>query len=173
MLCENCGKRSATFHFTKIVNGEKTEMHLCDACARERGEALSFPGDAFSIHHLLSGLMPSVQTPGTARPPERLACPTCGMTYEEFVKKSRFGCSDCYDAFKEPLGPLLKRIHGVAEHGGKVPRRAEPKRAMRHRLQQLRQALKAKVAAEAFEEAARIRDEIRALEQALGETKAE
>lgn len=33
MNCEECGKRQATLHLTKIVNGEKTEYHICEQCA--------------------------------------------------------------------------------------------------------------------------------------------
>lgn len=30
MMCQECGQRPATLHFTKIVNGDKTEFHLCE-----------------------------------------------------------------------------------------------------------------------------------------------
>lgn len=40
MLCQECNKRPATLHFTKIVNGEKTEFHICESCAREKGEMI-------------------------------------------------------------------------------------------------------------------------------------
>jgi len=35
MKCEKCNDREANFHFSSIINDEKTEMHLCDECARE------------------------------------------------------------------------------------------------------------------------------------------
>ncbi|MGC9063376.1 MAG: Clp protease N-terminal domain-containing protein, partial [bacterium] len=37
MLCEICGQRPATVQYTKIVNGRKTVVNLCDECAREQG----------------------------------------------------------------------------------------------------------------------------------------
>ena len=40
MLCQECGKKPATLHFTKIVNGEKTEFHICESCASEKGERI-------------------------------------------------------------------------------------------------------------------------------------
>lgn len=40
MQCQECGKRPATLHFTKIVNGEKTEFRICESCAREKGEII-------------------------------------------------------------------------------------------------------------------------------------
>ena len=43
MLCEECKKRPANVHLTKIIGDQKTEMHLCQQCAAERGE-LGFLG---------------------------------------------------------------------------------------------------------------------------------
>lgn len=49
MLCQECQRRQATLHFTKIINGKKTEFHICDVCAKEKGEYI--PGsNSFSIH---------------------------------------------------------------------------------------------------------------------------
>ena len=33
MLCESCGKNEAYIHYTKIVNGKHSEVHLCEECA--------------------------------------------------------------------------------------------------------------------------------------------
>ena len=33
MLCEICGENEATFHYSEVVNGNKTEHHLCSECA--------------------------------------------------------------------------------------------------------------------------------------------
>ena len=38
MICEVCRKNAATVHVTKVVNNVRTELHLCQQCARERGE---------------------------------------------------------------------------------------------------------------------------------------
>ena len=42
MICQQCETRPATLHFTKIINGEKTEMHVCEQCASENGDTFSF-----------------------------------------------------------------------------------------------------------------------------------
>ncbi len=47
MLCQECGEKQATLHFTKIVNGEKTEFHICESCAREKGEGIPGTPEAF------------------------------------------------------------------------------------------------------------------------------
>jgi protein arginine kinase activator len=36
MLCQNCNEKEATVQLTKIVNGEKTELHLCEDCAAKK-----------------------------------------------------------------------------------------------------------------------------------------
>ncbi len=64
MLCEECGKRMATLHFTKIINGEKTEYHLCEVCAKEKGEKLTGLDTGFSFQDLLSGLLNPDLVPG-------------------------------------------------------------------------------------------------------------
>ena len=38
MICQECNKRPATLHFTKIINGEKEQFQLCEQCAQEKGE---------------------------------------------------------------------------------------------------------------------------------------
>ena len=37
MRCEHCGRNEATFHYQSTVNGCTEEAHLCPACAAELG----------------------------------------------------------------------------------------------------------------------------------------
>lgn len=55
MLCDECGKRPATVHITKIENGKKTDIHLCEQCAVSKGP-LSI-NTSFSINDLLTGIL--------------------------------------------------------------------------------------------------------------------
>lgn len=171
MLCQECGKRPATLHFTKIVNGNKTEFHFCEACAREKGELIPGTANGFSIHNLLSGLMefdahahsaagsPSAQAAAEPR------CQFCGMTYSQFSKIGRFGCGECYKYFGDRLTPLLKRVHGNTVHVGKVPKRAGKQVQVRRQIEQLKKEMQLKVEHEEFESAAKLRDQIRELER--------
>ena len=95
------------------------------------------------------------------------ACPHCGMTYSEFNRLGYFGCPDCYAAFAKEIKPLLQRIHGATKHIGKVPNRGSGVFRTVHHIKRLRQHLQQLVRDEKFEEAASVRDEIRALEQSL------
>lgn len=33
MLCERCNEREATIHYTELVNGVRSEHHICSECA--------------------------------------------------------------------------------------------------------------------------------------------
>ncbi|CAM3586209.1 UvrB/UvrC motif-containing protein [Marinicrinis lubricantis] len=168
MICQECGKRPASLHFTKIVNGEKTEFHLCEVCAREKGDKIPGSSNGFSIHNLLSGLLdyePSANSFGAAQKP--LRCETCGLTYAQFGKIGRFGCSDCYEYFSSRLDPLFRRIHGTTAHQGKVPARSGGKIKYRREIDQLKQQLQQTIQMEEFEAAAKLRDQIRELERKI------
>ena len=92
-------------------------------------------------------------------------CPSCGLSYAHFKQKGRLGCGDCYCAFSKSLERLLKNIHGSTAHTGKVPV-SQQEMVKRHReIAALRGALEQAVEREEFEEAARLRDRIAAMEQ--------
>ncbi|ULL13353.1 hypothetical protein DVH26_02030 [Paenibacillus sp. H1-7] len=171
MLCQECGKKQATLHFTKILNGEKTEFHICESCAREKGELIPGTPNGFSIHNLLSGLLdfePSSHNPLAAKaPPSR--CEQCGLTYTQFSKVGRFGCSSCYKYFGDKLDPLFKRVHGNTIHTGKVPKRSGGLIKHKREIENLKKELLLRIDKEEFEEAAHLRDIIRDLEKKVAE----
>lgn len=174
MICEECNQRPATLHFTKIINGEKAEYHLCEKCAHEKGDLFMINGaPGFSINSLLAGLLniePAFQQ--TKQDPFQqekiLQCDQCQMTFQQFIKVGRFGCANCYDAFKEQLNPILKRLHsGNYVHNGKIPARVGGGIHIRKTIGELRKQLQGFIVKEEFERAAEIRDEIRLLEGKL------
>lgn len=160
MVCQECGKRPATLHFTKIVNGEKTEFHFCESCAREKGELIPGTSNGFSIHSLLSGLLdldPSGKGQASGvHPAQTLKCEDCGMTYSQFSKLGRFGCSSCYKYFSDRLDPLFKRVHGGTSHVGKVPKRTGERIQIRRQIDELKKELQYRIVQEEFESAAQI-----------------
>ncbi|WP_100374414.1 UvrB/UvrC motif-containing protein [Bacillus sp. FJAT-45037] len=169
MKCQECQEKEATLHFTKIVNGQKTEFHICDQCAREKGE--QFPGtNSFSIHQLLSGLLhfeqPLKEGQESATQRKELVCTNCGMRYEQFTRAGRFGCATCYESFGEKLDPILKRVHsGNDTHSGKIPIRVGGGLQLKKQIDSLKIEMKKYIENEEFEQAAETRDQIRALEK--------
>jgi protein arginine kinase activator len=172
MLCPECGSRPATFHFTKIVNGKKAEFHLCEHCAQEHGESIPVFENGLSFHQLLSGLLNFELSPSGQKEtdfdvvPEG-RCETCGLTYNQFGKVGRFGCADCYSAFKDRLTSLLRRVHGNTKHRGKIPERTKGELKLVRELASLKEDLAIKISQEKFEEAAVLRDQIRELQDKI------
>lgn len=161
MLCDICGKNQATVHLTEIVDQQMTELHLCEDCANQKSEQME---QQFGLSDLLAGL---AETSKPAQEKEEIAlkCKKCGLTYVEFKKIGRLGCSECYNAFKKYLGPLLKRIHGSNRHLGKSPLKETKAVKKGMDLPALRERLQKAVDSEEFEEAARLRDQIKELER--------
>jgi protein arginine kinase activator len=165
ILCQ-CGKKLATIHVTEIINGEKKEIHLCEDCAKKK--KLMFPASSsvLDLGEVLSGI---IQAAGEGESDELLKtrCPTCGITFADFRSGGRFGCANDYEAFRRGVDPLLERIHGTTEHRGKKAV-APSARSRGDRLAQLRTDLRKAVTEEAYERAARIRDQIYALKKEQG-----
>ncbi len=169
MICQECGKRPATLHFTKIVNGEKNEFHICEMCAREKGELIPGTSGGFSIHNLLSGLLdfePS-STNSLSSKAQTIRCENCGLTYAQFSKLGRFGCGSCYKSFSERLDPLFKRVHGNTVHVGKVPKRTGGLIKHKREVERLKKEMMSRIEQEEFEQAAKIRDQIREIEKKI------
>jgi protein arginine kinase activator len=169
MLCQECEKRPSTLHFTKIINGEKTEFHICETCAREKGEMIPGTPNGFSIHNLISGLLDfdPITSKGLSAKTPPLRCEQCGLTYAQFSKLGRFGCSSCYYHFAERLDPLIKRVHGNIGHVGKVPKRSGGLIKYKREIELLKKELLDRIENEEFEHAATVRDQIRDLEKKL------
>ena len=163
MTCDLCGKAEASVHLTEIINDQTRELHLCEACAHEKGAAAA---EQFGLAGLLAGLTEAGLKSGL-RAGENPKCAQCGMTYQDFRKSGRLGCGACYESFHKYLAPLLKRIHGSTEYTGALspPGAGKPAKKPEPADEQarLRERLKEAVAGERFEEAARLRDRIRAL----------
>ena len=161
MLCDICGKNPATVHLTEIIDEQMNELHLCEECARQKSTQME---QQFGLSDLLAGL---AEFGKTAKDTESLSvkCANCGLTYTDFKKIGRLGCGECYNAFRRYLGPLLKKIHGSSQHVGKSPLRVTKVLKKKIDLQDLRNRLTKAIEMEAFEEAAKIRDQIKEFEK--------
>lgn len=188
MLCSNCGKNEANVHYTHVINGEKTEYNLCDECAKKLGidemdfsmpiSFSNFISDFFDEDSLLPSFSGNMIT----------KCPKCGLTYEDFAKKGKFGCGECYNTFSSRIESVLKNLHGSARHRGRAPQRLAEKTTklfendndkqdsvqVKHeplvdktmeQIDKLNSDIKLAIKEERYEDAAKIRDEIKKLEE--------
>jgi protein arginine kinase activator len=163
MLCDNCGTEPAKVHYKEMKDNQVTEFHLCERCAREKGIQLPGKDSSFSIPNMLAGMTEEV-TAGVA------SCRTCGLSYREFRDSGRLGCPDCYEAFREQLKPLLRRIHGSNAHMGKSPEKSQGTFEKKREIESLKAELNRAIESEDFEKAAELRDKIKGLEQLPEET---
>lgn len=167
MLCNLCNKNQATVHLTEIVDEQMSELHLCDECARKKSMQME---QQFGLSDLLAGLVDyGKQISNIEKGASALQCQQCGLTYEDFRKIGRLGCSECYGAFSRYLGPLLKRIHGSNSHVGKTPPRyagvpGKVEKLKPSTLAELKEKLRNAIGKEEFEDAAKLRDQIKECE---------
>ena len=154
--CEN----EATVHLTEIVEGQMKKIDLCEECAQEKG--VTDP-EGFALADLLLGL-------GTSSEFEQggseLECPTCGFSHADFKKSGRLGCSECYATFAEPLEGVLKQMHKGTQHVGKAPKALRAQLDFSRKHDTLATRLQKAIESENYEEAARLRDQMKELEGA-------
>jgi protein arginine kinase activator len=159
MKCQKCHNQ-ATLHITEIISDDQfEELHLCEQCAnkylyepQQKGAAKG-GGGTEQVPQGEEGLFAQHE------------CPQCGIKFVEFRNTGRLGCPNDYEEFREELLPLLENIHGETRHQGKTPQRLPQSKQTQSELLQLRGRLKQAVTKEDYEEAARIRDRIRQIEE--------
>lgn len=159
MKCQNCQEK-ATVHFTQLENGEMNKMSFCESCAAEKG-IMDLSG---------FGLADSVLAAGSANASVGNSgdqCPGCGFTRSKFQQTGRLGCSQCYLTFSDDILARLGPMHRGLRHFGKHPEGFVGDAFSERLLAECEERLAEAVAAENYEEAARIRDEIRQLSESL------
>ena len=174
MTCQRCGEHPATVHITDVLDKVRRVQHICEACARSH-QLLPTPDDPAQplnlpalVQLVFGATPPGAESDSSSEPAESgagLVCPACGLKYSEFRAEGRIGCPRDYDVFRAALLPLLERIHRHTRYAGKVPKSAgrggDP-------LPDLLARLRRAVAGEAYEEAATLRDTIRAQSEGPG-----
>lgn len=158
MKCESCEQNEATVHYTEIENGEKREIHLCEECYRQK---LTPVQKMVDFTEVLQGLLQGTIKESAAS--ASAICPDCGISLAEFRAAGRLGCPRDYHVFADSLKPLLEKIQHDVRHVGKVPTHAGAELKQENELIRLRRNLERAVQREEYEEAARLRDEIRTL----------
>ena len=147
MRCDRCGKNEATFYYKSNINGKVTQVHLCPQCAEELGYT-----DSFRSAGMTGGLFGDF----FSRP--------FGMLEPFF---NGFG-SRMLTEFPEPvdvLGQARESTPAAEEQGDLLPRDEQDALTKQRKRNALQTQLNLAVEAERFEEAAKLRDELKALEK--------
>ena len=173
MFCENCGKNYANVKYTQIINGEKNEMFLCDECSNKLGiQNFNIPIDISSFFSNFFDEIENENIFPQILKSKKIKCNRCNLTFEEFISTGKLGCPECYTAFETRLDPLLKNLQGSNEHIGRlgkieniIQKETEIEESIENtEIQKLKQSLKKAIKEEHYEEAAKLRDEIKKLE---------
>jgi protein arginine kinase activator len=176
MQCEICKIKTATVHLTEIVDGQRTESHLCQNCAQKEGITTK---SQLSLNELLSSLIAAhQQTDEQVGAESRTGCPVCGMTMEMFSKHALLGCPKDYEIFEQSLQPIIEKAHdGNLIHKGKIPAgatqpavrsdaaRDKEEIKTENEIETLKKQLDRAVQDEDYELAAKLRDQLKALQQ--------
>ena len=169
MLCDECGKKEATVHIMQIGPDGRMERNLCEEYAAGFGKWLYEPMQDkkdVTANEFLQNIFRGTQGRKQEIDETELSCPYCGMRYEDFQKVGILGCPQCYTAFRKQLEPILRRVHGLSIHNGKLPyQHACGTMELQHEIVRLRAKLQQAIEQEAYEQAAEYRDLLRELEQ--------
>ena len=162
MLCDICHEFDAVIQVTQVTEPPVKQLNLCEKCAAERGieTQLSVPKQPLTdfILAVQQKALPASEADATR-------CAFCQGTLRDFKNTGRLGCAYCYGAFEANLRDLLRRVllalvPRVAVHAPPAESMAEGATV----LAELRDRLKRAIDQEQFEEAAKLRDQIRETE---------
>jgi len=164
MKCEICGLRDAAIHIRQIQKDLVHELHICEECAQEKG-LIREEESELPIANLLSGLLEGRDMTGAAEIKE--ACPRCGMKASDFRKQGKLGCAECFTAFHKDVKAIVSQMAARPHHAGRLPRSFTAPAATALENDTLREALREAVEKEDYEEAARLRDRIREIDEGV------
>ena len=174
MKCERCGQREANFSYYENINGYTKEMHLCEKCSQELGLGNIKFNMPMDFSNFFGDFIEEFKTPEFMplfNDEKQLKCEQCGYTFEDIIKTGKFGCGNCYDTFADKIEPIIKKIQGSSQHIGRLgkisenkidikPEKEEDKKELTQ-IEKLKEDLKKAIQEERYEDAAKIRDEIK------------
>jgi protein arginine kinase activator len=168
MQCEICKTRTATVHLTEIIDGQRTESHLCQNCAQKEGVTIK---NQLSLNELLSSLIAAHQQTDENIDSEksRRACPDCGITMEQFRKQALLGCPKDYEVFEGELREIIEKTQdNNSTHKGKIPVQTHISSTSQledqSKMEDLKKQLSTAVEKEDYELAAKIRDQLKKMQ---------
>lgn len=154
MLCDKCKKNNATFFSSVNINGNITETHLCENCAKEN--------KLFSFNNFLA---PSFDAFDFLHDEDELVCDNCGYTLSDFKDSGMLGCSNCYKVFRDIILNNLSKIQPALTHKGKKPDVSEGLTENEKEIKKLEVQLKQAVNEENYELAGELKKKIIALKE--------
>ena len=174
MLCQNCGKKEANVRYSENINGVKKELHLCEECSKKLGitDKMDFRMPSLEFSNFFGSFLEDFSTPDfmpLLSEIKQIKCDSCGSTFDNIVNTGRYGCPNCYDVFEDRMDPILKKLQGANRHNGRLGKISEnnvkfdkkEEKKSDNKLEKLQEDLKQAIKEERYEDAAKIRDEIK------------
>lgn len=162
MLCESCHERDAVIQVVQATEPSVKQLNLCEKCAAERSKDTQQPAPKQPLVDFILAVHQKEAPPGEG---DGVRCAFCGASLRDFKQSGRLGCAYCYGAFEASLRDLLRKVHGNSKHQGKSYQAPlGPLDEGATVLAELRDRLKRAIDQERFEEAARLRDQIKVIE---------
>ena len=179
MLCENCKKRQANVRYSENINGVRKELNLCDECSKRLGitDKMDFRMPSLDFSNLFGSFLEDFSSSSDFIPLlseiKQIKCDSCNSTFDDIINTGRYGCANCYDVFEDRMDPILKKLQGANRHNGRLGKISNNKmkfeeneeirneKGFKNRLEKLKEDLKKAIKDERYEDAAKIRDEIK------------
>ncbi len=120
MKCQRCHDAESTIHFKEVADGNLREIHLCEACAADKGFHVAVEHNKLSIATQFIWMAENLFPESSAKI-GAVQCESCGLRYSQFARLGRLGCPSCYEACRPHLNQILRRIHGATEHKTSSP----------------------------------------------------
>ena len=159
MLCQNCGKNEVNFRYTQVINGEKREIALCDKCAKKLGlESLDFSRE---IEDLFNMSFAESFLPSFART-NMLGSRNLGTIFNNEIFNNPF----FEEVSEEPeqIETTSSLSDDEKQDVLKDIENATKKNKQENKKQKLESELEKAIKEERYEDAAKIRDEIKKLD---------
>ena len=165
MKCHSCGKEDAVINIRQIIGSEIKDISLCKSCAEARGILGPDNKIELSLTQILNGLLESKTA---AEKPDTQECPGCGLKVLDVAKEGRMGCPECANSFHREIRKFLGKNGIEPQHKGRLPRSLQTLKTLLFDREILKNELNSALESEDYESAARIRDQIRKLEETSG-----
>lgn len=163
MKCSKCNQNKANVSVLTTVNGATEKAYLCEKCAQElEYKNLFMLKHGLNFDNILSSMFSEKIKAQKAQ-----RCGKCGTTLSDMANSGAAGCAQCYQTFYRELIPTIHKLHGNTKHRGKLAAHAGAKIKLNRQREELRCKLKKAIELQEFEEAALLRDRLKALGEGM------
>lgn len=150
---------SKNINISHLSNGKIENIDVCQCCMSQNKNDPLLPPSYLKLINMIDNMIER----------KNLTCCTCNTKFSDIIKKTRYGCGDCYKTFREQSINIFDKCQTGTKHIGKIPKNWEQKfLACNSSIQiaLLNEQLKKAVVDENYEDAALIQKKIKEIQTA-------